>query len=133
MKKPANASIGSSSAGYLKRRMRELSSPRPRSLSQPLAAWTLKRIRLDGVPFTFQGHAYLEAIYNDTAQHIVLSKAAQVGGTTWALLRSFHACQSGLNVMYFFPTRTDVLDFSRSRVNPLLQDNPFLLRMMKDT
>jgi hypothetical protein len=35
--------------------------------------------------------------------------------------------------MYFFPTRTDALDLSRSRVTPLLQENPFLSRLMKDT
>jgi hypothetical protein len=35
--------------------------------------------------------------------------------------------------MYFFPTRTDVLDFSRSRVGPLLADNPFLLKQIADT
>jgi hypothetical protein len=35
--------------------------------------------------------------------------------------------------MYFFPTRTDVLEFSKSRVSPLLADNPFLLQQMRDT
>src|SRR5215475_15635746 len=133
MKKPARRSVRSSSTGYLTRRMTELSSPKTRSLSQPLAEWALSRIRLDGVPFSFEGHAYLKAIYDDPAQHIVLSKAAQVGGTTCALLRSVHACLMGLNVMYFFPTHTDVIDFSKSRVTPLLQGNPFLSRMMKDT
>jgi hypothetical protein len=113
--------------------MTELSSPKTRSLSQPLAEWAQKRIRLDGVPFSFEGHGYLKAIYDDPAQHIVLSKAAQVGGTTWALLRSVHACLSGLNVVYFFPTHTDVIDFSKSRVTPLLRENPFLMRMVKDT
>ncbi len=49
------------------------------------------------------------------------------------MLRSVHACLSGLNVVYFFPTRTDVLDFSKSRVGPLLVENPSLSRMMTDT
>src|SRR5215510_3915707 len=133
MKRTERRSVRSSSAGYLRRRMTELSSPKTRSLSQPLAEWALNRVRLDGIPFSFEGHAYLRPIYDDTAQHIVLSKAAQVGGTTWALLRSVHACQSSLNVIYFFPTHTDVIDFSKSRVTPLLQENPFLSRMMKDT
>jgi len=44
-----------------------------------------------------------------------------------------HACLSGLNVIYFFPTRTDVLEFSKSRVGPLLADNPFLSKTMTDT
>jgi phage terminase large subunit GpA-like protein len=111
----------------------ELATPATRALTDPLGAWAQKRIRLDGVPFSFEGHEYLRAIYDDTAPHIVLSKAAQIGGTTWGILRSLHACLQGLNVIYYFPTRTDVLDFSRSRVGPLLADNPFLAQRMTDT
>src|SRR3989441_8451132 len=122
-----------SSFRYLKSRVTELATAKTRSLTDPLAAWSVKRIRLDGRPFSFEAHEYLRAIYDDTSLHVVLSKAAQIGGTTWSILRSIHACQSGLNVMYFFPTRTDVLEFSKSRVSPLLMDNPFLLRLMKDT
>ena len=113
--------------------MRELASPSTRSFTDPLALWALSRIRLDGRPFSFEGHEYLRAIYDDTAPHVVLSKAAQIGGTTWAILRSLHACLQGLNVIYFFPTRTDVLEFSKSRVSPLLLENSFLSRMMTDT
>jgi hypothetical protein len=87
----------------------------------------------EGVPFSFEGHEYLRAIYDDTSPHVVLSKAAQIGGTTWAILRSLHACLTGLNVVYFFPTRTDVIEFSKSRIGPLLQDNPFLSKLMTDT
>ena len=100
--------------------MRELASPSTRSFTDPLARWALSRIRLDDRPFSFDGHEYLRAIYDDTSRHVVLSKAAQIGGTTWAVLRSLHACLLGLNVIYFFPTRTDVLEFSKSRVSPLL-------------
>jgi hypothetical protein len=39
----------------------------------------------------------------------------------------------GLNVLYLFPTRTDVLEFSKSRVGPLLQDNPFISKQVRDT
>jgi hypothetical protein len=118
---------------YLRGRSSELALPATRAVSDPLAEWALKGVRLDGRPFSFEGHEFLRAIYDDTAQHIVLSKAAQIGGTTWAILKAFHACSMGLNVMYFFPTRTDVLEFSKARVGPLLQDNPFLSRLMKDT
>jgi hypothetical protein len=111
----------------------ELATPATRAVTDPLGAWALKRIRLEGIPFSFEGHEYLRAIYDDTAPHIVLSKAAQIGGTTWGILRSLHACLQGLNVIYYFPTRTDVLDFSRSRVGPLLADNPFLAQRMTDT
>jgi phage terminase large subunit GpA len=98
-----------------------------------LAAWALKRIRLEGRPFRFERHEYLRAIYDDQSPHVVLTKAAQVGGTTYAILRALHACLTGLNVIYFFPTRTDVLEFSKSRVSPLLADNPFLGKLLTDT
>jgi hypothetical protein len=113
--------------------VRELASPSTRSHGDPLATWALSRIRLEGRPFSFDGHEYLRAIYDDAGPYVVLSKAAQIGGTTWAVLRSLHACLQGLNVIYFFPTRTDVLEFSKSRVSPLLQENPFLSRLMNDT
>src|SRR6266852_5493827 len=99
----------------------------------PLKLQGYLRGRIDARPFSFEGHAYLRDIYDDPAQHVVLSKAAQIGGTTWAILRSIHACKNGLNVIYYFPTKTDVLDFSKSRVTPLLAQNPFLARLMKDT
>ncbi len=119
--------------GYLKKRVRELASASVRAETEPLAGWAVQKIRLDGRPFRFAGHEYLRGIYDDTSPHVVVSKAAQIGGTTWAVLRSLHACISGLNVIYFFPTRTDVLDFSKSRVGPLLGDNPFLAKLLKDT
>src|SRR3989442_13522631 len=119
--------------GYLRGRSAEIARAETRATSEPLALWAQRRIRIDGRPFSFEGHAYLRDIYDDPAQHVVLSKAAQIGGTTWAILRSIHACPNGLNVIYFFPTRTDVLEFSKSRVGPLLAENPFLARQMTET
>jgi len=119
--------------GYIRARMMEMARAETRAVAEPLASWALRRVRLDGRPFSFEGHEFLRPIYDDTAPHLCLSKAAQIGGTTWAILRSIHSCVVGLNVMYFFPTRTDVLDFSRSRVTPLLAENPFLAKMMSDT
>ena len=118
---------------YIRARMMEMARPETRAVAEPLAAWALRKIRLDGRPFSFDGHEFLRAIYDDRAPHIVLSKAAQIGGTTAAILRAIHTCIIGLDVMYFFPTRSDVLDFSRARVNPLVAENPFLAKLMADT
>src|SRR4029077_4984525 len=106
------------------KRTSELATAATRATTDPLAAWATKKIRLDGRPFTFEGHEYLKTIYDDTCPHIVLTKGTQVGGTSWAILRSIHACLQGLNVGYYFPTKTDVLEFSKSRVTPLLAENP---------
>jgi hypothetical protein len=121
------------SKSYLKKRTAELASPATRALTDSIGDWALKNIRLEGLPFRFKHHEYLRALYADTARHIALTKAAQVGGTTWALLKMIRACMNGLNGIYFFPTKTDVHDFSRTRVASLLADNPFLDQLMTDT
>jgi hypothetical protein len=124
--------MSSSIHGYLRSRLLEVASPATRTRSQPLSNWASTNIRLDGRPFSFEGHAYLRAIYDDTSPHVCLVKAAQVGGSVWAILRSVHACLSQLSVMYCFPTRTDVLEFSKSRITPLIADNPILARSITD-
>jgi hypothetical protein len=111
----------------------ELGLPATRAENERLAEWAVRQIRLDGKPLSFEGHSYLKGIYDDTAPHVVLMKAAQIGGTAFAIIRSLHACQSGLNVLYLFPTKTDVLEFSKSRVSPLIADNPFLSKAIRDT
>ena len=118
---------------YLRSRAVELARPETRAVAEPLAVWAQRRIRLDGRPFSFDGHEYLRAIYDDPARHVALSKATQIGGSTWSILRSIHACAMGLNVVYYFPTYQSVLDFSRSRVGPLLAENPFLRKLLRDT
>ena len=118
---------------YLTGRLMEMASPGVRTRSQPVATWAVKRVRLDGKPFSFEGHTYLRELYDDSSAHVILVKSAQVGGTVWALLRSLHACLAGLNTLYLFPTRTDVIEFSKSRVKPLLEDNEFLRKSISDT
>jgi phage terminase large subunit GpA-like protein len=103
------------------------------SVTDPLAVWACKKIRLEGKPFSFEHHEYLRGIYDDTSPHVVVIKAAQIGGTTWAILRAVHACMQGLNTIYLFPTKTDVLEFSKSRVGPLIESNPFLAREVRAT
>jgi len=133
MKKQETASGNPFSMHYLRRRLKELGTAEMRSSTEPLADWAEKRIRLENRPFSFKDHEYLRTIYDDTAPHIVLSKAAQIGGTVWALLRSVYACLNRLDVVYFFPPRTDVIEFGKSRVGPFLSENPFIQKEMRDT
>ena len=91
---------------YLRGRISEVARAETRATSEPLAEWARRNIRLDGKPFSFEGHAYLRALYDETSPHVVLIKAAQVGGTTCAILKAIQACRNGLNSIYYFPTKT---------------------------
>jgi hypothetical protein len=133
MKRPVTGSAGRSSPRFLRSLARELTSPKTRSLIEPLAAWAERRIILEGRNFSFEGHEYLKGLYDDTSPHVVLMKGTQVGGSVWGMLRSIHACLNGLHVMYLFPTWSGMSDFSKSRIGPLLAENPFLSKLMADT
>lgn len=93
-------------------------------------------IILDGRPFTFERHEYLQVPYEDDHPFQVEMKAAQVGNTTKAILRTlFYARFRNLvGILYLFPSRTDVLDFSRGRINTLISENPNSIgRWLTDT
>jgi len=53
-------------------------------------------------------------------------KAAQLGLTSLAMLRSIYGARyrGFKGILYLFPSRSDVIDFSKGRVTPLIEDNP---------
>ena len=91
-----------------------------------LPYYTAQNIRLEtGDKFLFENHEYLIGIYADTHPHIVIQKSTQMGASTYAFIRAVHGCQHfyKLGVGYFFPTATDVQDFSKTRITPFLKYN----------
>jgi hypothetical protein len=92
---------------------------------EPFHEWA-RKLMLDGRAFTFERHEYLIEPYQDAHPHQVEMKAAQMGLTTKAMLSALYLCRFGgiRGVLYLFPSRTDVLDFSKSRVAPLIDENP---------
>ena len=91
---------------------------------------------LDGRPFTFERHEYLREPYQDEHPFQVEMKAAQIGNTTKALLRVLYSARYRpmKGILYLFPARSDVLDFSRGRVTPLVEENPDTIgAWIKDT
>lgn len=103
-----------------------------------VAQWAVQTpIVLEGGPFSFQGHEYLLEPYRDRHPYQVEQKATQMGCTVKALLKAFYAARyQGFKraILYYFPTRTDVSEFSKGRAAPLIEDNPTTLeRWVRDT
>lgn len=93
----------------------------------PLREWVGDTgIILDGRPFTFQRHEYLIEPYSDDHPYAVEMKAAQLGLTSKAMLKSIYKARYGSyrGILYLFPSKTDVTDFSKGRVDPLIDENP---------
>lgn len=101
----------------------------------PFPEWC-KSVILDGHPFTFDRHEYLEEPYHDEHPYQVEEKAAQLGLTTRAMLRTLYLCRYAKfrGALYLFPSRTDALDFSKSRISALIDENPNTIgEWLKDT
>lgn len=76
-------------------------------------------------------HQYLIQIYEDTSQNMVLKKAAQVGITTFGMNKALWVADTyDSSIIYTFPTAHDVSDFSRARMNPLIQSSPHLRKVI---
>src|SRR5271169_6203134 len=92
-----------------------------------LGEWAVSTpIILDGKPFTFERHEYLITPYADNHADMVEIKAAQMGLTTKAMLKAMYAARyrNFRGILYLFPSRTDVTEFSKGRIDPLIEDSP---------
>lgn len=89
-----------------------------------------ENIIVDGKPFSFDRHKYLYGIYEDEHPYIIIEKSAQMGGSIYAVVSALFVCdKKAKNAIYFFPTDTDVMDFAKTRVSPMIQDSPYLQKV----
>jgi hypothetical protein len=91
----------------------------------PFHEW-VKGITLDGKPFTYDRHEYLIEPYKDNHPDQTEMKAAQLGITSKAMLKVVYGARYGgyRGILYLFPSKSDVTDFSKGRIDPLIQENP---------
>ncbi len=83
----------------------------------PFHEW-VKNIILDGKPFTYERHEYLIEPYKDDHPDQAEIKATQLGLTSKAMLKAVYGARYGdyRGIMYLFPSKSDVTDFSKGRV-----------------
>lgn len=100
------------------------------------AVWVLDEgfINENQKPIEFDRHRFMLQPYSDSSPDQVIMKSAQVGWSVLAILKSAHACKFlKLNVIYVLPTRNATHDFVIPKVNPMLDRNPKLREMIKNT
>ena len=95
-------------------------------------------IMLDGQPFSFDNHEYLEEPYANIRKYreIIFRKAAQMGLSTLELLNTFHGSRYGVyphGILYLLPSKTDVTEFSKSKAQSIIDENPIIRSWIVDT
>jgi hypothetical protein len=105
-------------------------------ISVPFLDWALREYRIKNEPLSFKGYRPLADIYRFNfssagIRKMVIQKAAQVGVSEHNIARTFYiAGVSGLVVMYVFPKKEQMGDFSRARVKPRLLSSPGILKLI---
>ena len=86
-----------------------------------------------GQVLDFYDHLFLYDIYRDFSPKLVCYKAAQIGFSTMAILKSFFlAKHKKLDIIYTMPSFSDMHDFVGGKVNRIITQNPILLDYVKE-
>lgn len=81
----------------------------------------------------FKKYRFMFDIYNDRSRLICCRKCAQIGFTTYEILKSAHECKNdGIDIVYVLPTADDVKRFSGGKTNKMIAQNPVLQSWTKD-
>jgi len=93
----------------------------------------------NGSPLDFHTHRFLFDIYADRSNFICSTKAAQIGFTTYEILKSLHEAKNekgphgeACDIIYVLPTADDVKQFSGGKTNRMIDNNPILQEWTAD-
>ena len=81
----------------------------------------------------FVRYPYMKAVYSDTHPDITIIKGAQLGFSTWAMCRALWMLTTfNCTVIYTFPTREQVSEYTAARIDPIIQQSPYLQSRIVD-
>lgn len=89
----------------------------------------LNKLQLSHGPWDLMGHEYQKDWLQCEAREQCFIKGAQIGATEALVLKTLFGLVTDrypTGALYLFPTRDDVRDFSKSRFDPLIQNNDFV-------
>lgn len=89
-------------------------------------------VYLHGRPIDFTGRDYLRAIYNSTAQRLVLRASRQVEKSTLLANAIVYAAfnHPGITILFVAPRDQQALIFTKTRLLPVVQNSPVLRRAL---
>jgi len=98
-------------------------------VASPFHWITDNNLQLATGPYSIKDHEYQIAWLEEDAPRQCFIKGAQIGASEINVLKTLHGMVHGRynqGALYLFPTRDDVGDFSKSRFDPLIEQNPFI-------
>lgn len=102
-------------------------NPKIKSEDLSILAWIFEKqvVSEKGDMLDFADRPFLIDILTDWSQEIVIKKCAQIGGSVTFNLKALYAIiKFGWNILYTFPTDSDVKEFVNSKTNKIISANP---------
>ena len=97
--------------------------------------WIAQNTSINGRAYSYKNHEYQQRILDSEAIEINVRKCSQVGITELAVRRALALCGmiKNFTVIYTLPTATFAATLSKTRVDPIINESPFLHEMMGET
>jgi len=100
-----------------------------------IVPWLIKeKIKNEkGDRIDFVMHPFLFDIYRDQSQNLTVMKAAQIGFSTTAIIKSLWLANvRKMDMIYTLPSYSDVHDFVTSKINRIIDQNPIFKEWTRD-
>lgn len=86
-----------------------------------------------GERLDFKKYSFLKALYADHSRLICCMKAAQIGFSTYEILKTAFECRNeGIDIIYVLPSDDDVNRFSGGKTNKIINQNSVMQSWTKD-
>jgi hypothetical protein len=91
-----------------------------------------KFVYLKNSPISFEGREYLKAVYNSSAQRMVVRASRQVEKSTFLVNAIAHAAvtKPGVTILFVAPRDQQASVFSKTRLMPAVRNSPVIARAL---
>ena len=100
-----------------------------------VSRWITDNTYLAGRHYSYRHHEYQPRILDSTAREVVVRKCSQVGISELAVRKALALCGmiKDFTVIYTLPTATFASVLAKTRVNPVINESPYLSEMLTGT
>lgn len=99
-----------------------------------ISRWIAENTFINGRPYAYKDHEYQQRILDSTAREQNIRKCSQVGISELAIRKALALCGmiKNFTTIYTLPTASFAGTLSKTRVNPVIQESPYLKDMVND-
>lgn len=102
---------------------------------EEISRWIAENTYIAGRRYSYKDHEYQQRILDSKARETIIRKCSQVGISELSVRKSLALCGmiKNFTVIYTLPTATFAATLAKTRVNPVIQESPYLKDLLTET